>query len=72
MGAFKSRVIVAVDEWVVRGGKFAALDVEALNVAFPPEPTIIDWTPSPAVAVSIDDYLLYFEEVQNGLQYIAE
>ena len=67
MGAFKSRVIVAVDEWVVRGGKFAALDVEALNVAFPPEPTIIDWTPSPAAAVAFDDYLFYKSEVRYGV-----
>ena len=69
MGAFKNRVVVAVDEWAVREGKGSA-DPEALAVAFPFRARVVDYMPSPAVAVSIDDYLLYFEEVQNGLQRV--
>ena len=69
MGGFKRRVIVAVDEWSVREEKGTS-DLEALAVAFPLRSRVVDYTPSPAVAVSIDDYLLYFEEVQNGFQRV--
>ena len=69
MGAFKNRVVVAVDEWAVREGKGAS-DLEALAVAFPFRASIVDYTPSPAVAVALDDYLLYLEEVQDGFQRV--